>query len=599
MKKLMALVLSVSMVLCMMPSMVFADDIKKIDLAGNAGEITGVADTAVYTGENITFADLEVSVVVAEVKTTLKAETDYDVAYTDNKDAGTATVTVTGKGDYTGTITETFTITPKAFTAADKPEITIPTQTVGDETMKNVEIVWNGKTLAENTDYTIKGDNSKAGTQKATVTFQGNFSGTVTADYNVVAKNIADAALYLTELNKTYTYDGTEQKPAIRLVMDGKELTEGDDYILSYENNVNAGTAAIKVIGTGMYSGEQTKDFAIGKAKLSDVEVVFAQDAYTVTGKPIEPTYTVTFNGKEVAKDEYTAAFTNNEKVGNGLLTLTAANKNFTGTKTAEFKIADKAVEDLTVTLDKTSFDYDGTEKKPVATVKDGETVLKEGTDYTVAYVNNTNAGTASVVITGMGGIYEGTKIVEFKINGKKAGIITGYNTYNKYWPSSAAFSLKARSSADETGFTYTANNPDIATVDGNGVVTLVGTGKATITIKTEGTKAYNPITKTVTIYSKPLKPTIKVTSTKKNEIKIVITKVPGATKYSVRYGRKGVYYYKYPAQVEDGKDTITVTLKNRQSGGTYYIKVRAYKTMPDNEKVRGNWTKTYKIKSK
>ena len=71
------------------------------------------------------------------------------------------------------------------------------------------------------------------------------------------------------------------------------------------------------------------------------------------------------------------------------------------------------------ITLSKTAYAYDGTAKNSTITVKDGATVLKAGTDYTVAYQNNRNAGTAKAVITGNGN-YKGTVTKTFTITVKK-----------------------------------------------------------------------------------------------------------------------------------------------------------------------------------
>ena len=254
----------------------------------------------------------------------------------------------------------------------------------------------------------------------------------------------------------------------------------------------------------------------------------------------------------------------------------------------------------MTVILEKDAYAYTGSKIEPaVASVKDGDTVLTKDTDYTVSYGENINAGIGTVVITGKSAAYVGSKTVEFKIEGKKAGIVTGYNTYNRYWPNAAALNLKARSSADEEGFVYTANNPEIATVDPYGNVTVHSTGQAIITIKTYGTKEYNPVQKTVTINVKPRKPSVKVTSTVKKQIKVAITKVEGATKYQVKYGRNGVYYNKYITHKDNQYKTVYTNIKNRISGKTYYVKVRAYKTMEDGTKVWGNWTDLKKIKAK
>ena len=70
---------------------------------------------------------------------------------------------------------------------------------------------------------------------------------------------------------------------------------------------------------------------------------------------------------------------------------------------------------ECTVTLRPTSYTYNGIAKKPVVTVKDGDTVLTSGTDYTVRYENNKNAGTATVRVTGTGNC-KGEKTVTFTI---------------------------------------------------------------------------------------------------------------------------------------------------------------------------------------
>ena len=135
--------------------------------------------------------------------------------------------------------------------------------------------------------------------------------------------------------------------------------------------------------------------------------------------------------------------------------------------------------------------------------------------------------------------------------------------------------------------------------MDPYGNVTVHSTGQAIITIKTYGTKEYNPVQKTVTINVKPRKPSVKVTSTVKKQIKVAITKVEGATKYQVKYGRNGVYYNKYITHKDNQYKTVYTSIKNRISGKTYYVKVRAYKTMEDGTKVWGNWTDLKKIKAK
>ena len=73
------------------------------------------------------------------------------------------------------------------------------------------------------------------------------------------------------------------------------------------------------------------------------------------------------------------------------------------------------SIADMDITLDHTSYVYDGTAKTPAVTVKDGEKVLAEGTDYTVSYSDNINHGKGKVTITGAND-YLGTAVKEFTI---------------------------------------------------------------------------------------------------------------------------------------------------------------------------------------
>ena len=90
----------------------------------------------------------------------------------------------------------------------------------------------------------------------------------------------------------------------------------------------------------------------------------------------------------------------------------------YTGSVTKTFTITAKSISGSTITLGTTSYIYDGTEKKPPVTVKDGSKTLTSGTDYTVSYSNNKNAGTATVTVTGKGN-YKDTATKTFTISKK------------------------------------------------------------------------------------------------------------------------------------------------------------------------------------
>lgn len=79
-----------------------------------------------------------------------------------------------------------------------------------------------------------------------------------------------------------------------------------------------------------------------------------------------------------------------------------------------------KSISDCSVSLSDTTYIYDGTAKEPAVTVNDGETVLTNGVDYSVSYTDNTDPGTATVIVTGMGN-YTDTITDKFTIAKKSA----------------------------------------------------------------------------------------------------------------------------------------------------------------------------------
>ena len=531
MKKLMALVLSLAMVICAVPAYIFADTSTSTETLV-ASAITGVdsIEDQEYTGEAITIA--EDKLVVRSGDKVLKRDTDYTVTYEDNTKVGTAKAIIAGKGNYTGTVTATFKIV-KHFTESDRPEIIIPTQSVSkdDKTLKNVHVTWNDVELKEGTDYQISEvDNSKAGTQTAKITFIGGFYyGEYSVNYNVVNKDFSKLSLYLNDLSAVYTFDGTAKTPGVT-IKDGEDtLKEGLDYTVNYENNVNAGTATIRVIGAGDYAGELTKSFTINKARLADCQLIFDPDAYTATGGAIIPTYTVKLGEYTVLAEEYTAVYTNNINIGEATATLTSTNKNFIGSLSGKFTIAGKSVNDLACTLAVTEYNYDGTEKKPAVVVKDGTTTLTENKDYTVKYEDNLYAGTAKVIVTGMGQ-YAGTKTITFKIKGKENTVTTPYTLYYRN-PGAAPFTPNVKTTGDGTGFTYTSDNENVAKVDATGKITIVGNiGKAKITISTVGTKEYEPAEKVITVTVRAKTPVFSLSSPVKKQVKVLVTKLDDGT---------------------------------------------------------------------
>ena len=210
------------------------------------------------------------TVTVKNTDKTLVNGTDYTVVYSDNIDVGTATVSVTGKGNYTGTVKKTFTISIKTQEIQDswislsgtsfaytREEIK-PTVTVQDGTT----------TLTEGTDYIVTySDNIDVGTATVSVTGKGNYTGTVKKTFTISIKTQEIQDSWISLSGTSFAYTGEEIKPTVTVKNADVTLVNGTDYIVTYSNNINAGTATVSVTGKGKYSGTVKKTFLINESK--------------------------------------------------------------------------------------------------------------------------------------------------------------------------------------------------------------------------------------------------------------------------------------------------------------------------------------------
>ena len=137
--------------------------------------------------------------------------------------------------------------------------------------------------------------------------------------------------------------------------------------------------------------------------------------SYTYTGKPFKPDVKVYLGSYELTAgtDYKIVSYKNNTKIGTATCTIQGLGT-YTGTTTGSFTIAPIPLPDYSwyYSLEYSNYDYTGKEIKPAVTCEG----LTEGTDFTVSYKDNINAGTAQVIITGIGN-YSGTYTLEFTIN--------------------------------------------------------------------------------------------------------------------------------------------------------------------------------------
>ena len=216
----------------------------------------------------------------------LEAGKDYTVEYSTKnfKDVGTIKVTITGKGNYSGTVKRSYKVTPKEYTVTTESA----TKTYSGTALTaggKVEGIVSGETV----EFTTTGSQTEVGTSKNTYELvwksakKSNYklASETIGELTVKAKSIVPDDKDNPESEKTgitvsepsnSKYDGKEHKEVLTVTdtKTGKELVAGTDYSVTYSSDlVNAGTVTMKVAGLGNYSGSFTKTYKITKRSVT------------------------------------------------------------------------------------------------------------------------------------------------------------------------------------------------------------------------------------------------------------------------------------------------------------------------------------------
>ena len=298
-------------------------------------------------------------------------------------------------------------------------------------------VTFGGKVLQEGKDYTISyRNNLNVGVTTVIATGMGDYTGYTSKNFTITKRALAGGTV---SVASSVSFTGSNITPSVTVKVAGRTLTSDTDYTVSYSNNKNVGTSNVYVYGKGNYSGSLSAKFDIVPAKqqIQKLEtkykgffVDWAQKG-SATGYDVEYSVnanmsgavskhltankpdTLTVNGLSGDKTYYVRvrSYTNvNGKVYYGawsdVKSIKTANNDIT--KATVSGISTKAFTGKAITQN--------------VTVKVGNTVLKNGTDYTVSYSNNKKVGKATVKITGKGK-YGGVITKTFKINPAKQEI--------------------------------------------------------------------------------------------------------------------------------------------------------------------------------
>ena len=211
----------------------------------------------------------------------LKAGTDYTVEYStsDFTNVGTIEVTITGKGNYSGTVKRSYKVTPKEYTVTTDSA----TKTYSGTALTaggKVEGIVSGETV----EFTTTGSQTEVGTSKNTYelvwksakatnyTLVKESIGTLTVKAKSIVPDDSDKTGITVNEPSDSKYDGKEHKEVLTVTdtKTGKELVAGTDYSVTYSSDlVNAGTVKVTVAGLGNYSGSFTKTYKITKRSVT------------------------------------------------------------------------------------------------------------------------------------------------------------------------------------------------------------------------------------------------------------------------------------------------------------------------------------------
>lgn len=319
--------------------------------------------------------------------------------------------------------------------------------------------IYDGKTLlSPKTDYSLSYKNnvnvaeSDARNVKGvsiaptiTVSSKGNYSGKETVCFEIYKKSIDDAVI---SEPGTVLYNKREQKPVPTITIGKKKLAVNKDYVVEYRNEAgnictpkDPGEYSVVLTAIGNYEGSATKDFVIGEGTqvlVSKLKVKTTNKVYSGNTITLDETELVVSEGKKelILNKDYTVSYADNKEIGNASLTITGKGERYIGSTTVTFKITGNAMSSVKVDNDSfvKSYLYDGTSKDQsgllLSYTPNGETVewatdseyaamnesQKADVDCVVSYSNNVNAGTATMLLTGVNG-FTGTVKKTYKIN--------------------------------------------------------------------------------------------------------------------------------------------------------------------------------------
>lgn len=263
---------------------------------------------------------------------------DYTLDYQNNINAGTAQIKAVSKNpNLSGEWQTTFEIEPALLSDVEIENFKDNLSYQGSETKQDVTLTYQNMILEEGKDYTVSyRQNENVGEAVMEITGVGNYSGTVSKTFHIIAADINNTQISSVE---DQVFSGREIEPKPVISFHTTILEEGKDFTIVYKNNRNSGMATIVITGIHNLSGTKEINFSILPCDIKKVNIEGFVPAIYYTGKEITQDITVMLNSnKLLEKTDYEVTYSDNIAVGRANMII-KGNGNVTGTLTYEFAI--------------------------------------------------------------------------------------------------------------------------------------------------------------------------------------------------------------------------------------------------------------------
>lgn len=436
-------------------------------------------------------------------------------------------------------------------------------------------------------------------------------------------KNLADCTIKLE--GTSFVYNGNEIMPKVTVCYGTKILQENKAYEVEYINNINPGTATVRITaidGSG-WEGFVSTTFEIKKMP----------DGLTVEIEPnafanCENLFNVNIGAKVKKIGDHAFANCKNLKniyfFGNMPEMAERSFKNVSGTAYYPYNDSSWTLDKLenyggdiiwmpwnpetnevqkrnllmcSIEVRQDSCIYTGRPNIPTVMVKDASYILREEKDYTITCYNNINAGAAKIVIQGAGA-YSGKYETEYTIQ-KAQNVITAKEITKNASTKKQSANIGA-SAYESANLMYTSNNKSVK-VSRQGKITISRkfVGSAVITIKAGGTQNYNETSKKITVTVKPLGTKIsKASNTLKRKVTVKWKKKTSISGYAIQYSTDKKFKAGVKTVNVNGAKKSQKVLSKLKKGKKYYIRIATYKKV-GKVKYYSSWSSVKSVKVK